>query len=175
MADELIEVKIDDAEIRAALQRLQRRTGDLSPALKAIGEHLLRATEEHFRTESDPDGRPWKPLQVRSYHLGYRKRGKRTHTKRGALTAAFQRYLARRKILTDTHELRGSIRYQVGATSLRIGTNKPYGAIHQLGGKAGRGRKVQIPARPYLGIGAADKREIMDIIRDHLARAVSGQ
>lgn len=38
--------------------------------------------------------------------------------------------------------------------------------------KAGRGRKVTIPARPYLGVNADDRRMIGEILTDHLAMAV---
>lgn len=58
--------------------------------------------------------------------------------------------------------------------TLAPGSNKPYAAIHHLGGQAGRGKKVTIPARPYLPINGnsqlqngADKR-IIDIAIESL-------
>lgn len=173
MAD-TISIKIEDQQVQQALNRALQATGDLTPAMKAIGEHLLRSTEENFRHERDPHGRPWKPLKVLSYQLGYTIRKKRkSHTKRGGLTKAFQRYLAGRKILTDSSQLRDSIKYSAGRMSVAIGTPKVYGAIHQFGGKAGRGKKVAIPPRPYLGVGSADRREILQIVRNHVQAAIS--
>jgi phage virion morphogenesis protein len=55
------------------------------------------------------------------------------------------------KILTFSSELRNSIApTEIRANGIVIGTNKIYAAIHQFGGQAGRGKKVPIPARPYL-------------------------
>jgi phage virion morphogenesis protein len=90
------------------------------------------------------------------------------------LTASFQSYLAGRKILTDSHELRNSIHYSAARSSVVIGSGKIYAAIHQFGGKAGRNRKVTIPARPYLGIGPGDRQEIFSILRNHVQAAISG-
>lgn len=166
-------VKVEDRQVQKALSGALKATGDLTPAMKAIGERLLRSTEEHFRHERSPDGTPWKPLKVLSYHLGFRLRKKKTtHTRSGGLSSAFQEYLAGRKILTDSAQLRGSIHYEAGRTSVSVGSGKVYAAIHQLGGKAGRGRKVTIPARPYLGIGPRDRAEILDIVGDHLRTAL---
>ena len=50
-----------------------------------------------------------------------------------------------------------------------------YAAIHHLGGEAGRGLKVTIPARPYFpvtpadGISPAAQRSITEIIQEYLA------
>ena len=41
-----------------------------------------------------------------------------------------------------------------------------YAAIHQAGGQAGRGGKVSIPARPYLGFGDDDVRDIVDLAEE---------
>ncbi|MCF6267625.1 MAG: phage virion morphogenesis protein [Desulfuromusa sp.] len=172
---ESFNVRIEDDQLQRALNRVLKATGDLTPAMKAIGEHLLRSTEDNFRHEREPDGTPWKPLKVLSYHLGYKLRKKKaTHTQSGSLTAAFSRYLAGRKILTDSHELRNSIYYNAGRTSVAIGSGKVYAAIHQFGGKAGRGKKVTIPARPFLGIGSGDRKEILATIADHLKIALNG-
>jgi len=170
------DVRIEDNEITPALQAALRATGNLTPAMKAIGEHMLRSTENNFRKQAAPDGTPWKPLKVLSYHLGYKMRKKKpTHTRSGGLTAGFQKYLGARTILTDSKELRGSIHYRAGRTGVQWGSGKVYAAIHQLGGKAGRGKKVTIPARPYLGVGPADRVEILDIVKNHLRATIAAQ
>jgi len=45
--------------------------------------------------------------------------------------------------------------------SALVGTNKIYAAIHQFGGKAGRNKNVEIPARPYLKVGNEENAEII--------------
>ena len=166
-------VRIVEDEITPALKRVLDATGNLKPAMQAIGEHLLRSTDDNFAKQRGPDGRPWKPLKVISYHLAYTLgKKKRTHTKTGGLTAGFQSYIGSRKILTDSGELRGSIKYSASRTRLEIGSGKVYSAINQFGGKAGRGRKVTIPARPYLGIGATDRIEILATLKNYLEGAI---
>ena len=46
--------------------------------------------------------------------------------------------------------LRNSITVQATENQVEVGTNVLYAAIHQLGGKAGRGKKAIIPSRPFL-------------------------
>ncbi|RLB68617.1 MAG: phage virion morphogenesis protein [Deltaproteobacteria bacterium] len=149
-------VKIEDRQVKNLLARAMKASEDLTPAMKAIGEHLRRSTEENFAGEHAPDGTPWKPLSAR-----YRK-WKEKHGKG-------------RKILTESSELRGSVHYDAEPHRMIIGSGKVYAAIHQLGGKAGRGRKVTIPPRPFLGIGPDDRVEINEIIKDHLRMAFSGR
>ncbi len=85
-------IKIEDQELSRALNSTLKATGNLTPVMKAIGEHLRRSTEDNFKHERDPQGRRWKTLKVISYHLGYTlRKGRATHTKKGGLNAAFQR------------------------------------------------------------------------------------
>lgn len=44
-----------------------------------------------------------------------------------------------------------------GEYRLTFGTRVPYAAIHEFGGMAGRGHKVHIPGRPYLGPALQDE------------------
>lgn len=160
------EVQIDDREVRAALKRALVSTGDLTPVMKAIGERLLRSTEERFDTETAPDGTPWKPLKASSLGAGYKK-AKRTPVK-GQLTAAYKRYLADRKILTRSGQLRSTIFSRPASDHVAIGTGKIYGATHQFG-------RGEIPARPFLGVTTADQQEILDLLSEHVSRAMAGR
>ncbi|MCZ7599370.1 MAG: phage virion morphogenesis protein [Gammaproteobacteria bacterium] len=56
--------------------------------------------------------------------------------------------------------------HAAGAKQVEVGTNLVYGAIHQFGGRAGRGHSVNIDARPYLGLSAEDEDEVVGILRD---------
>ena len=49
-----------------------------------------------------------------------------------------------------------------------IGTNVIYAAIHQLGGKAGRGKKTTISARPFLAVQDEDWPEITKAVNNYL-------
>jgi phage virion morphogenesis protein len=141
MAGARIEIVVDDAEVKASLKRLAEKTSDFGPAMKDIGEYLVRSTDERFDAQHDPSGAPWAPLAPSTLA---RKKGS--------------------KILIETSRLRDSIHYQAGEDEVQVGTDVVYGAIHQFGGKAA----AEIPARPFLGISDADRLEILDIIEDHI-------
>ena len=144
----MIEVKIDDAQIIKALQKLQAVTGDLSPALKEIGEVLTESTKERFNTGTDPDGQPW----ADNSNVTVERKG-------------------RNKPLLDSDTLMESIRPNViGNNILEIGTSIEYAAMQQFGGEKSEFSHLwgNIPARPFLGISADDERQILIILEAHL-------
>jgi len=161
-----IRIKVDDGAILAALRRVEQQDGGLVVAsLKVIGQAMLKSTRKRFDDQVDPAGHAWKALNP-TYAAG----------KRGT------------KILQESGMaggLLGSITAQVSGTTLQIGTNKVYGAIHQFGGTIeprsypalvfkldGRlyfARTVTIPARPFLGISNEDRQMIPRIIADVVA------
>lgn len=105
-----VEVDVNHREIQDAMARLVARATALRPAMEDAGQYLVRATRSRFDQERDPQGVPWAPLSPE-----YRKR------KKGG------------KILQATRKLR-NIAHQTTDTSVAVGTNRIYGAIHQLGG-----------------------------------------
>ncbi len=140
-----LDVGIQDATVRRLFAKLERRTGNVRPALKSIGEYMLRRTDDRFKAERDPWGNRWKPLSPSTL-----KKKKNS------------------KILTESHMLKDTMNFDARKNSVEIGNPQDYGAIQQLGGKTGRGHKVVIPARPYLGINNADEREFEHILSEYL-------
>lgn len=67
--------------------------------------------------------------------------------------------------LVDTENLMNSITSYYDNNVAEVGTNEPYAAIHQFGGKAGRGRKVDIPARPFLVLTPQDEDDILEDVQ----------
>lgn len=177
---------VNDAEFKGLCATLRQRLGNLRPAMEEIGQRYERRVLENFSREQAPDGTPWRPARVLSHYLSYvgtAKGGKRrsAYTQSGTLRSAFSRYLAAKKLLVFSGRLRSRIHYQADAGSVRIGVvGIEYAAIHQFGGKAGRGRKVNIPARPYLAMNAGgrmalaerDRSMVLDVVRRHLEGAV---
>lgn len=124
MAGTHFSITVEDAEVRAQFARLlQSNTGDLMPRL---GEYLQKSTEQRFTTQTSPDGSAWQKLNAK-----YASR-KKYH---------------KDKVLTLRGYLRSGIHYQVtGQTSVVVGSNTEYAAIHQLGGTIGQNaqsRKVR--------------------------------
>lgn len=74
------------------------------------------------------------------------------------------------KTLLDSSQLASSITYQADERGVTVGINKVYGAIHQFGGFAGKGKKIYITARPYLVIQAEDYVEIQQAVERYYAR-----
>ena len=143
--------------LETRLQRLLRASGDLSPALRSIGEGLVKSTQDRFRHEIAPDGTAWAPLSATTLRRKKRNRD---------------------KILTEFGHLRRLI--AVGAVtpqSVEIGSSLVYATTHQFGAAKGEfgtdrgGRPIpwgDIPARPFLGVSRADERDITDEIVDFL-------
>lgn len=74
--------------------------------------------------------------------------------------------------LVDTENLMGSITSDYTNDTAVVGTNEPYAAIHQFGGKAGRGRKTTISARPFLKLTPEDESDIMEDIQAYFQRLI---
>ena len=74
--------------------------------------------------------------------------------------------------LVDTENLMNSITSYYDNDSAEVGTNEPYAAIHQFGGKAGRGRKVDIPARPFLVLTPQDEEDILEDVQAYFRSVV---
>lgn len=127
---EPIEIKIDDKEIQKLLKKLISKTENLRPLMRNIAGIMLDSVEENFEKEGRPD--KWQGLAKPTI---------KQRTKKGYWPG---------RILQVRGELASSITSKFDENSAVVGTNKVYAAIHQLGGKAGRNKKVKIPARPYL-------------------------
>jgi len=74
--------------------------------------------------------------------------------------------------LVDTENLMNSITSYYDNNVAEVGTNEPYAAIHQFGGKAGRGRKVDIPVRPFLVLTPQDEDDILDDVQAYFRSVV---
>jgi phage virion morphogenesis protein len=156
---------VDAGPIAEGLGRVATLTGNLVPVLSAAGDALISGTRDRFRAGRDPTGAPWRPLS-RAY----------ADTKRGG------------QILVESRALMNSITRRVSGRTLEVGSNRIYARIHQEGGviraKGGGAlrfplgdgyvtvKSVTIPARPYLGLSAADERAVLDAVEDAIDNAL---
>ena len=168
----MIEIKVDDRQVQAMLKKLSAKVSDLKPAMRAISQIMLDAVEENF----EQGGRPkWTPLAPGTIAERLRK-----GTWPGQI------------LVRSAGGLAASISAHYDATSATVGTNKPYAAIHQFGGKTRahvirpKGKKAlawaggrhpvkvvqhpgsDIPARPFLSLAEDDRREILATMKRHL-------
>ena len=169
----MLEISLDDKDLKRGLGQLLKNATDNRPMMRGIATELVALTEDNFEDESF-GGQKWKQSQRASDEGG--------------------------KTLQKDGGLAGSISTKVGSSFARIGSKKPYAAIHHLGGKT-KAHKIRpkkkkglafggivrksvnhpgsnIPARPYLPIRSDGKLQhgaeeaILDIALKSLAKGV---
>ena len=148
MSDKPIEIKIDNKDIERKLLELAQKGENLRPLMKNIAGIFASATEANFKNEGRPD--KWTELSEAT---------KKQRTKQKKWPG---------QILQVSGQLASSISTQYDDESAVIGSNLDYAAIHQLGGQAGKNKKVEIPARPYLKLTDDDFNEILDATEHYL-------
>jgi len=147
-------VEVADQQAIAALKTLAARAQNPASLFHAIAEGITERTKHRFDTSKGPDGAAWKPNSDATLDmLSARLAGSKSNRKKdGSLNAKGSRALANKKPLIDSGFLRQQIVPSSTATSLSVTATALYAAIHQFGGKAGRGLTVTIPARPFLPV-----------------------
>ena len=148
MSDKPIEIKIDNNDVERKLLELAQKSENLRPLMKNIAGIFASTTEENFKNEGRPD--KWTELSEAT---------KKQRTKQKKWPG---------QILQVSGQLASSISTQYDDESAIIGSNLDYAAIHQLGGQAGKNKKVEIPARPYLKLTDDDFNEILDATEQYL-------
>lgn len=168
----MIDITIDDREVRQVLERLSRRLSDMGPAMRAIATELEARVERRFETETDPAGRRWPQLadstlmQVMRRAAGGDPRKKRGGgTKAKAIGA-----LARKRILYDTGDLLGGLTSSYTRSEARVGFGQPYAAFHEFGTKKMPRRGLLMADPQARTLGEADRAAVLDILRDYLAK-----
>lgn len=141
----MIEVKIDSARAEAVLRNIRARVADPSELMSGVGMLLESMAQQAFRDQ----GPGWKALAAST--IEQRKKGRGGDNPEAPSWPG--QILIRRGgdngLLGSLFSDSGTDWAQVGAGS---GRSAAYAMIHQFGGQAGRGKKVTIPARPYLPI-----------------------
>lgn len=167
MSGARIRVAFDDQALHGALRALRAMAIDNLPLMRAIGTGLVKTTQARFDTATDPAGGAW-----------------------AALNPAYAEMKRGLGILRESGMhggLQGSITFLASSGQVKVGTNKIYGAVHQfgatirpkaakalvfqLGGKEVHAKSVTIPARPYLGLGVADRFQVEEVVAGALRRA----
>ena len=128
MSDKPIEIKIDNKDVERKLLELAQKGENLRPLMKNIAGIFASATEENFKNEGRPD--KWTELSEAT---------KKQRTKKKKWPG---------QILQVSGQLASSISTQYDDESAIIGSNLDYAAIHQLGGQAGKNKKVTITEIP---------------------------
>ena len=159
-----ISVELDMAELQQIIGQAVVQLNHPQLLFEQVGETLIKIHQDRFARQVSPDGQSWAPLSA-----WYRD----------------QKSQNQDKILTLRGHLSQTLSYNTTQDGLEFGSNRVYAAIHQFGGTirpkkakalnvGGRPAKsVTIPARPWLGVGQNDQREILNTVKDHLKIALS--
>lgn len=126
---------------------------NIQPVLQGIGERIVERAKHRFDTSPGPDGVRLKSnsaatLDILAAHLG-----KSFRRKDGGLNRkSAERLAGETLIIGESGDLRRQIVALATRQTVAVKASPVYAASHQFGGKAGRGKKVTIPARPYLPV-----------------------
>lgn len=139
----MIKIEVNDKQVQTKLSEIARQLKEPRKLYGVLGETVKKLHKERFKQEVSPEGKKWKALSPATLALK-RKRKKSL------------------KILRQDGYLSDKTAYNYDSRRLEFGSDAKYARLHQFGGQAGRGRKVNIPARPWLGVSDNDKRKLLD-------------
>jgi phage virion morphogenesis protein len=151
-----INIRVTRDDVTPLLVKLKARMSTLAPLMKNCGEILLTSIRKNF----EQGGRPAKW------------QGLKTSTIRGRMLQGHWpgKILVRHGV---SGGLLGSISYRASSDKVVVSANKTYAAIHHFGGKAGRGHKANIPARPYMMVQNEDWAEIKKLALSYMTKGVA--
>lgn len=156
-----VTIEIDSSRLQGMLQRLANACSEdmLDGGMRAIGEHLKESTVKRLEAGVTPEGNAFKPLSAVTLAM---------RVKRGRSGT---------KPLIDTGQLHDTgINYRMEGAELVLFANRAgVHAVHFGSDRAGRGNKVRIPARRFMGISNDDLDAIGNIVRHILAQAMRGE
>jgi phage gpG-like protein len=169
-----VTIKVEKSAFDRKLDALSRGIGNARPLMKQWGEVAVASIKENFEV----GGRPthWVPHAPSTIQrrIGRRK-VLRQQAARNLRSNASPFRITFQKLLVVTGTL-SNVSAQPAATSVKIGTNpasRAYAAIQNFGGRAGRGRKVLIPARPFMLLQEEDQQVMQEQLRTYLRKLVN--
>jgi len=148
----MIEIQVNSRAVLDAFNRLIAAGHDPQPVFDAIGMELENRARKRFETRTDPEGRAWakwKPATAKSYPKD-----------------------ANKKLLDRYGDMLKYISYQADASGVMIGTSQAYAAFHERGTQKMARRGIFTADPEARSLGAEDEHSILDILNDHLQRAI---
>ena len=144
-----VQIVVSSRKLNAAIKRAEDACKNTLPYWRAMGKMLIASVHRNFAAGGRPD--KWAPLDPEY--------------------AAWRAKHAPGRILVRESALRDSVFATPDERGVTIGAKAPYATIHQRGGRAGRGGRSRIPARPFLVIQDEDKAQLVEQFEKRVARA----
>lgn len=168
----MLTLEIIDAELTRALSGLRRLLDDLSLVMADIGQQLVLSTKERMVAGLAVDGTPFAPRRASTLAA---------YEKRGLTPGPHPLWL--------TGTMRQNIHHSYGPDRVTVASGAIQSAVMQFGAeqgafgawigkdKKGRDHMHHIPwgriaARPFLGISAKDRTDILDIVGEAITDAL---
>ena len=174
-----LNLDLDTVAALRSLQALKQAASELKPLYLAIGESLQDSTIDRFASSTAPDGSKWLPNTQVTF-LRYLAKFSTSYTKKtGKLSSTgANRAINKKPLVGESKSLSTTIRYQLNADGVSIGSNQIYAATQQFGAaarsfKGGKTPWGDIPARPFLGLSGDDEKSITELALEHLQQALN--
>lgn len=149
----MIKITLNDTQAVAKLHRIASQLKQPRKLYGVLGETLKKIHAERFKQEVDPEGNNWQSLSPKTL-TRKQKKGKST------------------KILRQDGYLSDRTAYNYNDKNVEFGSDAKYARLHQFGGKTGRGKKVTVPKRPWLGVSQQDEQKLLRKATALLQRAI---
>lgn len=167
----MITIEVHDQDVLAAFNRLAAANADLGPAWRALGELLTESTKRRFETGTGPDGRRWalnSPVTLAAMLARRKGAFRKGDGKLSAKGAGL--VMSKKPLIGESKALSTTITYQVAPDSVTIGSPMQYAAMQHFGGSKAEFPRLwgDIPARPFVGVSAQDRGDILEILQNHL-------
>lgn len=168
----------DWIRLKHTIRKLQPSQTELKVLNGRLGMILEQSTKERFEEEKDPQGKSWKPLAEATLVARARRKTRRKDgtggfkTKRGKVSKRAERIMTDARIMKDTGRLMRSITHKARPEGVAVGTNLKQAGLLHFGGEAGRGKKVTVPERPYLGASSTDEADIQAALREFIEERI---
>ncbi len=181
-----VDIKIAPEKLFRGLEQLRRNLDKRDAMLDELGQVLAASTRQRFRTSTAPDGSKWKALNPKTLK---RKKNKKILVESTELVGSIHH-----EVQGDTVTIGTNVKYagvhQFGETvqvparqgSSKVGTKgKNKGRFMKASSKAKHAivktytvpaHERSFPARPFLGLSKSDEKQVVDIVKKHVARAV---
>lgn len=188
-----IVLTVDEGAVRSAFAALQRRVSDLTPVMDEIGAALAASAKLRFGREQDPQGQAWKPVAPQTRRRKAKAGRERVLQWAGHLKSSITHVAGALEVAVGTnvkyaaiHQLGGQIMKWAHGRRLRLREVVDADGHRRVRFAAARHKRaltrevvigehwVTIPARPFLGVSAADRQAILEIVERAVQKAGAG-
>ena len=146
----MIEIKVDASDLERKLRGVALGLQQPAQLMEDLSEVMYNEVIKNFEMQGRPSWARLSPVTLK------RKKSGRKLQEGGA----------------NSEDLIGSFEARVEGNMAVVSNAVTYAAIHNFGGKAGRGLKVDIPARPFMTLPSSGRQALADACADFLENLV---